>query len=75
MRHFYPEFIRSLPEADISFKGFEGWISQAEDHKIVFFEIDPTGYVMDILQTGKGISLKGNSSRFSVLRPRFLVLD
>jgi len=32
MRHFYPEFIRSLPEADISFKGFEGWISQAEDH-------------------------------------------
>jgi quercetin dioxygenase-like cupin family protein len=47
MKHFYPDFIRALPEADISFKGLKGWISQAEDHQVIFFEIEPVGKVAE----------------------------
>ena len=41
----FPEFIRRLPRADIPLAGVRGWISQAEDHQIVFFDIDPIGEV------------------------------
>jgi quercetin dioxygenase-like cupin family protein len=47
MVNIFPDLIRSLPEADISFKGFKGWISQAEDHQVVFFEIEPIGKVAE----------------------------
>jgi quercetin dioxygenase-like cupin family protein len=43
----YPEIIRNLPEADIPFKGVHGWISQAEDHQVVFFDIEPIGKVAE----------------------------
>lgn len=43
----YPEIIRNLPEADIPFKGVRGWLSQAEDHQIVFFDIEPVGKVAE----------------------------
>lgn len=43
----YPEIIRNLPEADIPFKGVHGWISQAKDHQIVFFDIEPIGKVAE----------------------------
>lgn len=36
----------NLPEADIPFKGVKGWISQAPNHQIIFFEIEPTGEVL-----------------------------
>jgi len=45
MNPFYPTIISTLPEADIPFEGVKGWLSQAEDHQIVFFEIEPIGEV------------------------------
>jgi len=42
---FYPHIISNLPEADIPFEGVRGWLSQAADHQIVFFEIEPIGKV------------------------------
>jgi quercetin dioxygenase-like cupin family protein len=45
MNDFYPEVIRSLPEADIPFEGVRGWLLQGEDHQIVFFEIEAIGEV------------------------------
>ncbi len=43
----YPDIILNLPEADIPFKGVRGWISQAEDHQVVFFDIEPIGEVAE----------------------------
>lgn len=47
MEHFYPEVITSLPRADILFEGVKGWLSQAADHQIVFFEIQAIGEVAE----------------------------
>ena len=41
----YPEFITDLPEADIPLAGVRAWISQAKDHQVAFFDIDPVGEV------------------------------
>nr|NQU89502.1 cupin domain-containing protein [Bacteroidota bacterium] len=41
----YPELIKNLPEADIPFKGVRGWVSQSNDHQVVFMEIEPIGKV------------------------------
>lgn len=41
----YPPMITELPEADISFTGVRGWISQAGDHQVVFLDIEPIGLV------------------------------
>jgi quercetin dioxygenase-like cupin family protein len=37
--------VTGLPEADIPFKGVRGWISQGEQHQVVFMEIEPIGLV------------------------------
>jgi quercetin dioxygenase-like cupin family protein len=37
----FPETITRLPEADIPLPGVRGWISQAADHQIVFFDLPP----------------------------------
>ncbi|KPK84815.1 MAG: hypothetical protein AMS27_08935 [Bacteroides sp. SM23_62_1] len=47
MEFLYPEMISSLPEADIPFKGVRGRISQAENHQLVFFEIEAIGKVSE----------------------------
>ena len=47
IKDIYPEMIMKLPEADIDFKGVRGWISQAKDHQIVFFDIEPIGKVSE----------------------------
>ena len=47
MEHFYPEVIKNLPEADIPFDGVRGWLSQSDDHQIVFFEIEAIGAVAE----------------------------
>ena len=39
----YPDFITRLPEADVPLEGVRGWLSQARDHQVVFFEIEPIG--------------------------------
>ena len=41
----FPDFITGLPQAEIPFDGVRGWISQAADHQVVFFDIDPIGEV------------------------------
>lgn len=41
----YPDSITSLPVADIPFEGVTGYLSQAEDHQIVFFDIEPIGEI------------------------------
>ncbi|MDL1976182.1 MAG: cupin domain-containing protein [Deltaproteobacteria bacterium] len=45
MNQVFPEIISGLPEANIPFKGVRGWLSQGENHQIVFFEIEPIGEV------------------------------
>ena len=45
MKPFYPKVISDLPEADIPFEGVKGWLSQSDNHQIVFFEIEPIGKV------------------------------
>lgn len=47
MSEFYPETITGLPEADIPFYGVRGWLSQADNHQIVFFEIEAIGEVAE----------------------------
>ena len=47
MNDFFPEIIRRLPEADIPFEGVRGWLSQGEDHQLVFFEIEAIGEVAE----------------------------
>jgi len=47
MNHFYPDVITGLPEADIPFEGVRGWLSQAENHQVVFFEIEAIGEVAE----------------------------
>ena len=34
----FPEVIRKLPEADIPLKGIKAYLSQADDHQIIFME-------------------------------------
>ncbi|OYT11522.1 MAG: hypothetical protein B6I19_11260 [Bacteroidetes bacterium 4572_114] len=43
--NIFPDLIKNLPEADISFHGIKGWLSQADEHQIVFMEIEPIGKV------------------------------
>lgn len=41
----FPEFITKWPKAKVPLDGVRGWISQAADHQVVFFDIDPIGEV------------------------------
>jgi quercetin dioxygenase-like cupin family protein len=41
----YPDVITRLPLADVPVDGVRGWLSQAPDHQIVFFEIEPIGEI------------------------------
>ena len=41
----FPQLITKLPQADITFKGVKGWLSQAKDHQLVFMDIAPIGEV------------------------------
>lgn len=43
----FPALIKGLPQADITFKGITGWLSQGPDHQIVFMDIAPIGEVPD----------------------------
>ncbi len=36
----YPAVITHLPEADVPFDGIRGWLSQGEEHQILFLDID-----------------------------------
>ena len=41
----FPEIITKLPPVDIPLPGVRGWLSQAKDHQVVFFDIDPIGEI------------------------------
>ncbi len=38
MTEIFPEPIRNLPEADIPLKGVKAYLSQSENHQIIFME-------------------------------------
>lgn len=38
MQQIFPEPIRNLPQADVPVEGFKAYISQSENHQIVFME-------------------------------------
>lgn len=38
MTEVFPEPIRNLPEADIPLKGIKAYLSQSENHQIIFME-------------------------------------
>jgi hypothetical protein len=37
-KSFFPEPISFLPQADIPLKGVQGFLSQSENHQVMFFE-------------------------------------
>lgn len=41
----YPRSITQLPRADIPIEGVRGWLSQSDDHQVVFFDIEPVGRI------------------------------
>ena len=56
----FPELIKDLPEADISFEGIKGWISQSDNHQVVFMEIDAIGKVAEHSHGAQwGVVIKG----------------
>jgi len=38
MSEIFPEPIRNLPEADIPFSGIKAYLSQAQNHQVLFWE-------------------------------------
>lgn len=40
MSEIFPEPIRHLPQADIPLKGIEAYLSQSEDHQIIFMKFN-----------------------------------
>lgn len=46
-KDIYPKMIKNLPQAEIEFKGIKGWLSQGQDHQIVFFDIEPIGEITE----------------------------
>jgi hypothetical protein len=42
VKSIFPEPISNLPEADIPLNGIKAFLSQAENHQIIFMEFDTT---------------------------------
>jgi len=73
MKDPFPAVIKNMPEADIPFKGVKGWISQAQNHQIVFFEIEPIGEVAEhshgaqwgmVIEGEMDLSIGGNTKTY-----------
>ena len=41
----FPKFITNLPQVANPYPGLRGWISQAPDHQVIYFDIEPIGDV------------------------------
>ena len=60
MGSIFPEAIRSLPEADIPLKGVTAFLSQANDHQILFMEFSEDTYLAEHVHSAQmGIVLEG----------------
>jgi len=57
MKQVFPKMIKNLPEADIQFERIQGWISQSENHQMVFLEIEPIARLLNTLMELNGASL------------------
>jgi quercetin dioxygenase-like cupin family protein len=45
MSGIFPDAIKKLPEADLPFAGVRAYLSQSEDHQIIFMEFSQDGEV------------------------------
>lgn len=60
MKSIFPEPITNLPEADIPLNGIKAFLSQAENHQIIFMEFDEDIDLPEHLHAAQvGIVLKG----------------
>jgi len=60
MPDLFPEPIRSLPEADIPLSGLKAYISQSEDHQILFMEFEEDAEVPEHSHESQwGVVLEG----------------
>lgn len=56
----FPEAIRNLPEADIHLDGLTAYLSQSEDHQILFMQFDKAAYLPEHTHGAQfGIVLEG----------------
>jgi len=54
MSEIFPEPIRNLPQADIPFDGITAYLSQADNHQILFMEFNKDVEVPEHLHEGCG---------------------
>lgn len=60
MTEIFPEPIRNLPEADIPLKGIRAYLSQSENHQIIFMEFGEDVELPEHSHAGQvGIVLEG----------------
>lgn len=60
MKSIFPEPIRRLPEADIPLNGIKAFLSQAENHQIIFMEFEEDVELPEHSHASQvGIVLKG----------------
>ena len=60
MTNVFPEPIRNLPEADIPLKGVKAYLSQSENHQIIFMEFDEDVELLEHSHAAQvGIVLEG----------------
>jgi len=62
MSEIFPEPIRNLPEADIPLSGIKAYLSQAENHQILFMEFSEDAEVPEHSHESQwGVVLEGKS--------------
>ena len=60
MQEVFPEPIRNLPQADIPINGLKAYLSQADNHQILFMKFDEDAEVPEHSHKSQwGIVLKG----------------
>ena len=59
-KHIFPEPVRSLPEAEVPIAGCKAYVSQAEDHQVIFMEFSEDVELPEHAHKSQwGIVLKG----------------
>ena len=52
MRKIFPDFILNLPKADIPLDGIEAYLSQSENHQIIFMKFHENAELPEHSHTG-----------------------